>query len=115
MKAINIKWDIDEEDVLDTLENLTATNAADALNISEKVYSNMNTQERKDYALSVFDKCPEEITENLLGLPDETEIPDNIADDEDAISDWLSDTYGFCHDGFKLSEQETSYGKINDK
>lgn len=24
----------------------------------------------------------------------------------DAISDWLSEDYGFCHDGFKLGEEE---------
>ena len=58
MKAINIKWDVDE------LEDL-------------------------DY------------------LPTEVEIPDYLTiDDEDDllydVSDWLSDEYGFCHDGFEL-------------
>lgn len=24
----------------------------------------------------------------------------------DAISDWLSEDYGFCHDGFKISKEE---------
>lgn len=57
MKAINIKWDVDE------LEDL-------------------------DY------------------LPTEVEIPSYLITDEDDllddISDWLSDEYGFCHDGFEL-------------
>lgn len=45
-------------------------------------------------------------------LPTEVEIPDEYATDpelledrvklEEIISDWLSDEYGFCHDGFVL-------------
>ena len=43
----------------------------------------------------------------LEELPTEVEIPDYlITDDEDdlldEISDWLSDEYGFCHDGFEI-------------
>jgi hypothetical protein len=31
-----------------------------------------------------------------LGLPTEVELPDNIdADDDDAVNDYLSDTYGW--------------------
>ena len=45
--------------------------------------------------------------ELLEELPTEVEIPDYlITDDEDDllddVSDWLSDEYGFCHDGFEL-------------
>lgn len=35
-------------------------------------------------------------------LPKEVKIPENI--DEEDISDWLSDEYGFCHAGFELKE-----------
>lgn len=43
-------------------------------------------------------------TEALASLPTEVEIPQDIADqdDDDAISDWLSDTFGFCHFGFGI-------------
>lgn len=46
-------------------------------------------------------------TELLEELPTEVEIHDYlITDDEDdlldEISDWLSDEYGFCHDGFEI-------------
>lgn len=38
-----------------------------------------------------------------IHLPNEIEIPDDIADeDDDAISDYLSDVTGFCHKGFEL-------------
>lgn len=39
--------------------------------------------------------------EDLLNLPTEVEVPDKIANEgDDAIGDWLSDTYGFCYDAF---------------
>ena len=49
--------------------------------------------------------------EVLESLPTEVEIPDNLLEGYDGtnfdtyypdISDWLSDEYGFCHDGFEL-------------
>lgn len=39
-------------------------------------------------------------------LPTEIEIPDDIADDDDAISDYLSDVTGFCHLGYELIDSE---------
>ena len=72
MRAVNIKWD-----VTDGTEDMTK----------------------------------EDMDEILSTLPAEVEIPDNLIDnnedfDEDYyysdISDWLSDEYGFCHDGFEL-------------
>ena len=55
------------------------------------------------------DMTKEEMDEILSTLPTEVEIPDYlITDDEDDLlddaSDWLSDEYGFCHDGFELVE-----------
>ena len=39
--------------------------------------------------------------EDLLNLPTEVEVPDEIVNEgDDAIGDWLSDTYGFCHEAF---------------
>lgn len=53
------------------------------------------------------DMTKEDMDEILLTLPKEVEIPNYlITDDEDdlldEVSDWLSDEYGFCHDGFEL-------------
>ena len=43
-------------------------------------------------------------------LPTELEIPERFIDedgvDEDAVSDWLSDTFGWLHDGFRIEEIE---------
>ena len=72
MKAVNIKWD-----VTDRTEDMTK----------------------------------EDMDEILSTLPTEVEIPDNLIDDDEDfdedyyysdISDWLSDEYGFCHNGFDL-------------
>lgn len=35
-----------------------------------------------------------------VDLPNEVEVSDNMSDDE--ISDYLSDTYGYLHEGFSL-------------
>ena len=72
MRAVNIKWD-----VTDGAEDMTK------------------------------DMTKEDMDEILLTLPTEVEIPNYlITDDEDdlldEVSDWLSDEYGFCHDGFEL-------------
>ena len=39
-------------------------------------------------------------------LPKEVVIPNSITD-EDEISDWLSDEYGFCHLGFDIASDFT--------
>lgn len=39
--------------------------------------------------------------EDLENLPTEIEIPDGIEDEEE-ISDYISDITGFCHKGFEL-------------
>lgn len=40
--------------------------------------------------------------EVLASLPTEVEIPESIEKEDDAISDWLSDQFGFCHFGFAI-------------
>jgi hypothetical protein len=51
----------------------------------------------------VSDYEGKEREEVLSELPEEIEIPDDMAD-EDEISDYLSDSTGFCHYGFELEE-----------
>ena len=49
--------------------------------------------------------------ENKLHL--ECKPSDECYEDEllDAVADWLSDEYGFCHGGFEI-ERETAIGRI---
>lgn len=39
--------------------------------------------------------------EELCDLPDEIEIPEGM-EDEDEISDYITEATGFCHSGFEL-------------
>ena len=102
MKATNIQWDIDMEDALAMLDEMTAKDAAEALEISYDRYANMTSEERDDYAYDFFHHRPGALCD-FVGLPDEVDIPEELTDEED-IADWLSDEYGFCHDGFCIEE-----------
>jgi len=108
MKATNIRWDIDFDEVYEKLDEMTYEAAAEAIGVPAETYANMTTEERHDYAYDLFHHSPATLDE-FMGLPNEVIIPDelNKPDDEyyvDDISDWLSDEYGFCHEGFVLEE-----------
>lgn len=102
MKAKNIQWDFDTEEICERILNLSVDAASKILGVPPKRYANMTSEERMDYALDACHHCPATADE-LFGLPDEIEIPNGLTATED-ISDWLSDTYGFCHNGFELYE-----------
>lgn len=45
---------------------------------------------------------------DISALPDEILIPENLNDDEE-ISDYISDMTGFCHRGFEIKEEYEKY------
>ena len=100
MKAYNIDWDINIEEALDILDEMDYKDAASALGISVDAYANMTTEERHDYAYDLFHHCPGEL-EDFMNLPTKVEIPKELTNEED-ITEWLSDEYGFCIKGYKL-------------
>lgn len=51
--------------------------------------------------------------EELDYLPEEVELPEGMEDEEE-ISDYLSDFTGFCHNGFELEESEPEKDKQNE-
>lgn len=106
MKAINIKWNIDIEEAQEMLDNMTVEAAADALKIPKDMYAYMSTAERHGIAHDRFHHNFVDIVK-FIGAPEEVEIPKEIGNDEDAISDWLSDEYGWCHEGFDLAWSST--------
>ena len=108
MKITNIQWDIDFDEVYERLDNMEYTTAAKAIGIPAERYANMTTEERHDYAYDLFHHSPASLDE-FMGLPDEIELPEELNKPNDDyytedISDWLSDTYGFCHKGFEITE-----------
>ena len=74
MRAINIKWDTNDEEWEDTI-------TADIVDV---LVDNLPTEV--------------EIPNNLLEGYDNTNFDTYYLD----ISDWLSNEYGFCHFGFEL-------------
>lgn len=86
MKVTNIQWDYDWNDLFAALVN---------------TYPEKTVEELKEYMKHHPMSALEEF--KILGLPNEIEVPDGMTDAED-ISDWLSDEYGFCHNGFYLDD-----------
>ena len=106
LKATEIQWDFDMDDIYERIDEMKPTEAAESLGIPFDHYERMTTEERHDYAYDAFRHCPG-MLDDFMGLPYEIEIPKELTDTED-ISDWLSDTYGFCHKGFHLQGESPS-------
>ena len=101
MKASNIEWDIDMDEVYEKFDEVTYEKAAKELGIPAERYANMHTNERHDLIYDTYHHSPGQLYD-FLGLPDEVEIPAEIGTDEEDIANWLSDEYGYCHEGFSL-------------
>lgn len=102
--ATEIEWDIEWDEVYEILDNMTVEEAAKALDIPVVHYDRMTTSERHDYAFDKFHHCPGELDE-FLGISDKVEIPAEIWENSDEyyaddISEYISDKYGYCHQGF---------------
>lgn len=97
MKIRNIKWDIDMDNVLETIDEMAAEKAAEVLGLPEEAYADMSSSERNDYIHDMFEHSPE-AKADLLGLPSEADIPD----DAEEIADYLSDKYEFCVISFEM-------------
>ncbi len=103
--AHNIQWDIDIDEAYERLDEMTDEKAAEELEIPVDKYASMTTEERHDFAYDLWHHSPATL-EEFMGLPDEVEIPEELGDPgeylgED-IANWLSDTFGFCHEGFDI-------------
>ena len=106
MIATDIAWEVDITDGISKLSDMDYEDAAKVLEINPNVYANMSTTERDDYAYEFFRSSLSSLYE-FIGLPESVEIPKELGDDEDEISDWLSDTYEYCHSGFNLEEGDS--------
>lgn len=104
--AYDINWDIDRSEAIEALSEMSCESAAKLLGIGKERYANMNTCERIDYAYDVFRHSPG-VMDELFNLPDEIEIPDVFGitgedDDFSEVTDWMSDEYGFCINGYQV-------------
>ena len=101
--AYNIKWDVDFVDFLETINGMTDGYASKALDCPIETYSAMNEEKFYDFVYKFYENNTDKLYE-IMELPTEVEISSGIFDDEE-VSDWLSDEYGFCHAGFELKEK----------
>lgn len=100
MVAANICWIVDLDEAYEKLDSMPVNQASEVLEISVQTYADMTTPERHDYAYDSW-HYHRTLLDEFMGLPNEVEIPEVLEADED-ISDWLSNEYGFCHEGFDI-------------
>ena len=105
--AVNIDWDVDLDEAIEKLQSLSVESQAELFSCKEW-YLKATPDQRTGMAESYFNHCPAFVAE-LMELPDEVEIPDDLVEDED-VTNWLSDTYGFCINGWDLEEYDLTKG-----
>lgn len=106
MKATNIDWNVSDEEIMTVLDSLTAKEAAKRLGVPYNTYANMTTNERHDYAFDVFRHNAADRAEFVF-LPDEVTLPEEAVDwEDDEITDYLSDKYGYFINGYDLPERD---------
>ena len=104
LKAYDIWWDFDKDQIFERIDETDSAEMAKIIGITPKQYESLSPEERHDLAYDKFRHYPA-LLDEFMGLPDEIDIPPELVDPED-ISDWLSDEYGFCHEGFQLKTVE---------
>lgn len=87
-------------DVHEVLSYASEETIKEWIGIGEEELNNMYGDEYKNVFSRVFDNYDNR--RKLMGLPAEVRIPDEFGADVEAISDWLTDEYGYCHKGFAL-------------
>ncbi len=110
MKAVNIQWNVDKEEILEKLEDTQLSVLAGVLEVCESELNAMSEDDRADLAMDRFRHAPA-LLDRFLGLPDEVEIPQEIANEsyennnerDEAISNYLSEEYGYCLDGYEVA------------
>lgn len=112
MKVVNIRWAVDTDEIIsairELLDNFPDNYIVDFLDLDEVYFKKycLSDNDKLDYIFDRVHHCPA-LENKLFDLPDEVELPEEVADfDDDFIADWLSNTYGFCHEGFLYENEE---------
>jgi len=97
MKVTNVEWDIESDELIDFLHSMPTEEAADAIDLDEEVYIDMNDTELENYLQDYF--IHNNNSFDFLELPDEVEVPvdfDTAEEDvEETIREWLVQEYGW--------------------
>lgn len=100
--AYDIQWDVDMDELYEKFDDMSAEKAADILACPKRIYANMNDGERHDLIHDRFHHNMLDSAE-FVGLPNEVALPKELINEED-ISNYLSDEFGYCHESFSLKE-----------
>ena len=109
----NIMWSPDVEILMEQLENVSEEKAAKAMEIPLDHYKNMTCSERLDYLYDMLrhNRASDYLLTEVLDMPSTVVLPEEVVKeaiedhDDEVISEYLSDKYGFFHEGFTLSEE----------
>ncbi len=100
MKATNIKWDVDEQDLTEeVLDYATKKEIAELLGTETHEIHNMNKDDLYELVRDAFHRdC--NLMYEYLSLPTTVDVPKSVTEED--VADWLSNEYEYLHDGFEL-------------
>lgn len=101
----HIEWDFDVDDIFTTINEMTTEQASEILGVDIEMYKKITTEELCDCINEIFDTNPNKFCE-IFDLPTSIVIPESVVGDEDNISEWLSNEYGFCIRGLIYVKEE---------
>ena len=111
-KATDIEWDVDMDTVYDILDETSDEDIAKLLGTTVGKVEDMMAVEVHEAVRDKFHHCPGAMYD-FLNLPESVDVPAEIVSQSFCIddiiqdmADWLSDTYGYCHEGFVVSATE---------
>ena len=100
MKATNIKWDVDEQDLTEeVLNHATEKEIAELLGTETHKIHNINKDDLYELVQDAFHR-DYNLMYDYLSLPTTVDVPKSVTKEE--VADWLSNEYEYLHDGFEL-------------
>lgn len=96
MKITNIDWDIDVNESTDyLLENYSDKEICKLLGYKTSEFKDIGNDIKYAMICNKLHHMPG-IMEDIYNLPSEVEIEDNLFEDDQDITDYLTEEYGFC-------------------
>ena len=109
MRAINIEWEIDINEVLEKLHGMPVAEQAKTIEMNPLHYERLSIEHRDDHIRDYYHHRPGVLLD-LMQLPTEVELPEDVTDTEE-VTNCLSDYYGYCLLGYEL-QGESERGPV---
>lgn len=93
--SVSVVWDIDTEDILEHISDMTYEKAAETIGCNKDTYANMTDNERYDY---IDEYVSDAQRAEILELPDKIDVSLRDIKDhaDDDFAEYLADEYAFC-------------------